>query len=339
MQNTQTTQQQMKVAVVSSIAFSFIFTLLIWFAGERLVAFPKLPDQGASWYYWKLAEPTFWTRLSAWGLYLVHQVSIWGLIYYAQRQKVKYTAGLHRFNILALAVNALFIILHFIQSHIWYDGLAQDVSIWSSQISVVILLIAVLLMENPRRGLFFGKRAPISKEVVRIVRKYHGYFFAWAIIYTFWYHPMEPTPGHLIGFFYMFMLLLQGSLFYSRIHVNRWWTFVQEFLVLIHGTIVAVFQGADLWPMFAFGFGAIFIITQMHGLGLSRGAKIGLTVLYGAAALAIYSQRGLVATNEIIRIPVIDYVGVFILAGIVGGGLWVVRRGKAFMTTANHPQH
>ncbi|ARN73328.1 hypothetical protein [Oceanicoccus sagamiensis] len=25
------------------------------------------PDQGDFWYEWKLAEPTFWTRFTAWG--------------------------------------------------------------------------------------------------------------------------------------------------------------------------------------------------------------------------------------------------------------------------------
>ena len=53
------------------------------------------------------------------------------------------------------------------------------------------------------------------------MRKYHGYVFAWATVYTFWYHPMENTAGHLIGFFYMFLLLLQGSLFLTRIHINK----------------------------------------------------------------------------------------------------------------------
>ena len=37
----------------------------------------------------------------------------------------------------------------------------------------------------------------------------------------------------------------------------------QESAVLVHGAIVAVFQGNGMWPMFAFGFGAIFILTQL----------------------------------------------------------------------------
>ena len=274
----------------------------------------------------KLPFPTFWTRATAWGFYLAHQLSIWGLIYYAQKQRPKYTTGLHKVNLLALGVNAVFILLHFAQTHIWYDGLAQDVSIWSSQISVIILLIWVILIENPRRGMFFGKKVPISKEITRFARKYHGYFFAWATIYTFWYHPMVTTPGHLFGFLYMFLLLLQGSLFFTRIHVNKWWTLVQELTVLFHGTMVAVMQGNNLWPMFAFGFAGMFVITQMHGLGLSRGVRLTILLAFIGAALLVYNGRGWVNLNEIVRIPLIEYLSTFALAGIFALGLWLVRK-------------
>ena len=37
-------------------------------------------------------------------------------------------------------------------------------------------------------------------------RRYHGYYFAWAIVYTFWYHPMEATTGHLIDYVSVFVL-------------------------------------------------------------------------------------------------------------------------------------
>ena len=43
-----------------------------------------IPDQGALWYYWQLAEPTFWTRFPAWSLYGLHQLGLWGLIAWAQ---------------------------------------------------------------------------------------------------------------------------------------------------------------------------------------------------------------------------------------------------------------
>jgi hypothetical protein len=313
-------------AMWAGVAFSALLTGLIWLLGDRLAAFAKLPDQGTLWYFWKLAEPTWITRLSAWGLYLVHQIAIFALIRKAQRENTRYTGGLHPVNVQALAVNGVFAVLHLIQTHVFYDGLAQDVSILSSQGSVIVLLVWVLLMENPRRGLFFGKRAPLHKDIVAWAKKYHGYFFSWAVIYTFWYHPMESTQGHLIGVFYTFVLMLQGSLFFTRIHVNKWWMAAQEVLVLVHGTLVALQQGTGIWPMFFFGFAMLFIVTQMHGLGLSRGMKAFFTVLFGVAVALVYSERGLAQLNEIIRIPLIDYLSVFVLAGLIGGGLWIARR-------------
>jgi hypothetical protein len=217
-------------------------------------------------------------------------------------------------------------VLHLIQTHLWYDGLAQDVSVFSSQGSVIVLLVWVLLMENNRRGMFFGKKLPLGQEIVRWARTYHGYFFAWAAIYTFWFHPMVSTPGHLIGFIYMFLLLLQGSLMYTRVHVNRYWTLTLEVMVLVHGTLVAVAQGAGLWPMFFFGFGGIFVITQMHGIGLKLWAKVLILATYAAAVIGVYSQLGWDRLNEIIRIPFIDYLAVLLLAGLIGGGLWIARR-------------
>ena len=308
------------------IIFSLLVTLLIWQLEPLLDTIKLSPDQGASWYYWKLPNPTFWTRATAWGFYLLHQFSFWGLIYYAQTRLKKYSTKLHRVNYIALGVNAFFILLHTFQTHIWYDGLAQDVSIWSSQASVVILLVWVLLMENNRRGMFFGKKLPLSKEIIRFARKYHGYFFSWATIYTFWYHPTIATSGHLIGFFYMFLLLLQGSLFFTRIHINKWWTFVQEVLVLIHGTIVAIYQGNNLWPMFAFGFGGVLVITQIHGLKLPKWVRSTALFLYISLALLIYNDRGWANLNEIIRIPIIDYLAVLILAGLIWTGLWITSK-------------
>lgn len=309
------------------VVVSLLFTGIIWLAGGWLKDVYLLPDQGPTWYVWKLPNPTIWTRTTAWGLYLLHQVAIWGTIYYAQTRVKRYSAGLHGVNIAALGINALFIVLHFIQTHIWYDGLAQDVSIFSSQGSVIVLLVWVLLMENQRRGMFFGQRLPIAKSITQAARKYHGYVFAWAIVYTFWYHPMESTSGHLIGFIYMFLLMLQGSLMFTRAHVNRWWTLVQEAMVLVHGTLVAWMQsGPDgLWPMFFFGFLGLFIITQMHGLGLSRKVRWALFLAYVGLVTIIYSWRGMGYVDEVIRIPVIEYLSVVVLALLIGLFVWLGR--------------
>jgi hypothetical protein len=324
--NTLESPRAARIALWGGIAFSVAFTALIWWAGQRLVSIPHLPDQGAAWYYWKLSVPTFWTRFTVWAFYFLHQVTLWGLIYYAQTRVKKYTKGLHPVNLWALGVNAFFILLHLVQTHIWYDGLAQDVSIFSSQGSVILLLVAILLMENQRRGLFLGKKVSFAKRIGSFARKYHGYLFAWATVYTFWYHPMENTPGHLVGFLYMFLLLLQGSLFLTRIHLNKWWTLTQEVAVGVHGTLVAIFQGMGLWPMFAFGFAGIFILTQMHGLGWSRLVRWLVAGVYIAAALLVYSSRGWAQLNEIVRIPVIEYLLVFVIAGLIALGLWIAGR-------------
>ncbi len=312
----------------AGVVFSLVFTGVIWWAGNALQQVQHSPDQGPAWYYWQLPRPTAWTRISAWGLYLLHQVAIWTMIAYAQSQRLRTIGGLHRINILALGVNAGFILLHFAQTHIWYDGLAQDVSIFSSQGSVIVLLVWVLLMENPRRGLFFGKRAPIPTSITDAARKYHGYIFSWAAIYTFWYHPMENSAGHLIGFGYMFFILVQGSLFFTRIHANRWWTLILGLLVLVHGALVALMQaGAQgFWPMFFFGFLGIFVITQMHGLRLSAGARWLIMAGYIGLVIAVYQVRGWEHLNEIVRIPLIEYAAVAVLALIIGGGVWIARR-------------
>ena len=70
------------------VLFCAVLTGLIWLLGDRLAAFPKLPDQGTLWYYWKLSNPTWVTRLSAWGLYLVHQIANFALIRKAQRAQL-----------------------------------------------------------------------------------------------------------------------------------------------------------------------------------------------------------------------------------------------------------
>ncbi len=324
-----------KIALWAGIAFSLAFTVIIWLAGERLNAIPLLPDQGPLWYEWKLPpdQVTFMTRLSYWGLYAIHQIAFWGLIYYAQTRVQKYAKGLHTVNLMALGLNALFIVLHFVQSHIWYDGLAQDTPVWSSQGSVILMLCAILIIENKRRGMFFGKKAPISARVTDFARKYHGYLFAWAIVYTFWFHPMVNTSGHLLGFLYTFFLMLQGSLFLTRMHVNKWWMLTQEVSVLFHGTMVAILQGSGIWTMFFFGFLGIFVITQMHGLGWSKTVRWLIGLGYIVSALLVYNWKGWEYLNEIVRIPIIEYLVAFLMAGLVALGIWIADRFRKLPST------
>ena len=144
---------------------------LMFIAGPYSEHIEFLPDAGPTWYYWKLPDPTMFSRLTAWVGYGLHQISLWCLIYWAQNQRPGYVKGLHPVNLIALAANAFFVVLHILQTRFWYDGLAQDTSVMASQGSVVLMLVMILIMENRRRGMFFGVRAPIAESVGAIVRR------------------------------------------------------------------------------------------------------------------------------------------------------------------------
>jgi hypothetical protein len=278
-----------------------------------------LPDQGIDWYYWKLAEPTLGGRLSAWTLYLAHQVAIWGLIARMQSLPRRPGGGLGPLNWLAIGVNALFILLHIAQTRWFYDGLAQDTSVMTSQGSVVLLLVMVLVFENQRRGLFFGRRLHWLQQPGAFLRQYHGYYFAWAITFTFWFHPIEDNPGHLLGLLYMFLLLFQGSIARTRYHSNRWWTVLLECFVAVHGGIVAYLsQGTGVWRMFLFGFLGLLIVTQVHGLGLSRRWVLFTALLYLTAVALAYRGEG-TGFLAVVRIPLVEY-GLALLLGLIIAG-------------------
>jgi hypothetical protein len=286
------------------------------------------PDRGDMWYFWQLSDATVWTRLSVWIPYCIHQVAIWYLIAGARDERPRYIFGLHRFNVWALGINAFFIFLHILQTKLFYDGLAQDVPEWSALGSVTIMLFLVLLMENGRRGLFFGYKIRPMFSVGQTLRQYHGYFFAWAIIYTFWYHPVEMTAGHIAGFIYMSLLLLQSSLFFTRYHTNRWWTMFLEVSFVIHGALVAFYimntgQHA-FWSMFLFGGVLVFLVTQLHGLGLSRPKRWVLAAPF-LAALAIWYGSNPDYLSVLWRVPAILYVGTFICFGLIWVGMQSLR--------------
>ena len=80
-----------------------------------------------------------------------------------------------------------------------------------------------------------------------------------------------------------------------------------------------------MWPVFGFGCGGIFVITQMHGLGWPRWVRGVVLAAYLAGVLAVYAPIGWARLSEVLRIPLIDYAAVFLLAGIIGGAIGLVR--------------
>ena len=91
-----------------------------------------------------------------------------------------------------------------------------------------------------------------------------------------------------------------------------------EVLVIFHGALVAVLADNDSWAMFFFGFATIFVVSQMHGLGWSKGLRWFFVIAYSVAAFFVYNARGWdVFFAEFFRIPVVEYGLVFILALLV----------------------
>jgi hypothetical protein len=301
-----------------------IFTVLIcvgiallgtWLLQFELEAPP--PGDVGFFYEWQLANPTFWSRATIWIGFIVHQLLIWVTIWYAREKYTQYTDKLRPVNYWALAINAVFVILHYVQTAVFYDGIAQDIPSWTAQYAVIMMLFVILAMENKRRGLFLGRKLHFRKEFYRWLREYHGYAFSFAVIYTFWFHPMVPTWGHLLGFAHVILVMVQGSLMFTRMHLNNRWKFLLEILVLPHAALVALNQGGGLVYMFLFGFLAMFIITQMHGIGLKPWVKRVFYAGFLLSVLFTYTVlREPFQVNEVIRIPVIEYGMVFVMYGL-----------------------
>ncbi len=314
------------------LAFCAFFMAMVMLFGVTSDGSTFPIDKGDMWYYWQLSNPDVWTRLSAWVPYALHQIGMWYLIARAQQERPKYIMGLHWFNVWAIALNVFFVLAHIVQTRFFYDGIAQDVHESSSMMSVILMLLMILLMENNRRGLFFGFKLKPLFSIGETVKRYHGYFFSWAIIYTFWYHPVELTSGHIAGFAYISLLLLQGTLFFTRFHINRWWTVSLETLFAIHGALVAYFimtesQGLSAAGMFLFGGMATFMICQMHGLGLSLRGKLLISAPM-IVAMAIFYTLFPEGVGNVARTPMIMFAGTFIMAIIV----WVLMKSAALVS-------
>jgi hypothetical protein len=275
------------------VIFAFSFVFLIWALGPNLKHFTDILIQrnDLSWYYWKLPTRDFWGMNIAWTMYLANQISIWAIIYFAQKNQFGFknatSRNLSKYTLYALTITVTFVFLHLVQTQLWFDGLAQDVPILTSQGSVIVLLSIVLIIENQRRGLFLGRKAgkPFTASVAAFFRSSHKYIFAWALIYTFWFHPMATDPQLLSGFFYMFLLFTQLMLAWTPLHLDKRWIILLESYVAIHAVIVAawnskLFGGAEIWPMFFTGFAFMFVFTYMYAARVSR-------KIYGLV-LAIY---------------------------------------------------
>lgn len=334
---------KIRTAFIIGVISAFVLTILIVLFAPGLTHFRQtlLPDAGAAWYYWKLPSVNIMATISMWLFYGAHQVLCWYFIWKLQHEKHDLQReNIGKYNMALLIVNGVFSVLHLIQTQLFYDGLAQFVPVSSSQYSVIVMLVFMLILLNGVRGLFFGKKVPLSHKAVYGIQKTHGYYIAWAIVYTFWFHPTESTWGHLLGFFYMFLLMLQMSLAYTKIHTNVKWVTVLESLVALHGTVVALVAGQKLWSMFMFGFVMMFMVTGMYGVVKLKRLRIAFSAIYLAAAVIVYSGvlgtgHQLSSIHQIFWIPVILYGLVFVFVGLYFVAMKLISGIKGTKTAGN----
>jgi hypothetical protein len=119
------------------------------------------------------------------------------------------------------------------------------------------------------------------------------YIISWALIYTFWFHPMGTDPQLLTGFFFMFLLFTQMALAYTKVHLDLRWIVVLQSWVAIHALFVAFyntifFGNTDMWPMFFSGFAFMFVFTYMYALNVKRNVKLLVTAAYILLVAFIY---------------------------------------------------
>lgn len=291
-------------------------------------------------YPFRLPVTTNGALISAWLGYILHQSGQFYILATALKAKaegtLKWTEG--KYNPYASAMlylNIVFIGLHVIQSHIWYDGLASSVPEVTALGSVVVMLVMVYLVEIPRRGIMFNKfpvdrQKPLIKAFTDFMKKYHGFVASFGIVYDYWYHPLDVTAGHYTGFLYIFLLFWQSSLVYQVEHKNRYWTVFLEAFVCLHGFVTAIFQGGTLWMMFFFGFTWCFVLTQLWGVpvvqsyltsaqDLATGRKRYWIVLLSsvlsflAVTLVVYGLLNRITTvYMVLFIPLMMYITGFI---------------------------
>jgi uncharacterized membrane protein len=73
----------------------------------------------------------------------------------------------------------------------------------------------------------------------------------------------------------------------------------------------------------------MFIVTQMHGLGLSKTVRWGLGLAYVASILAIYSlTEGVAKAYMVTLIPLVEFILVVIVSALMMLLLWFISMGK-----------
>lgn len=218
----------------------------------------------------------------------------------AMEESPKYSTEWRWFNWWMLYVNAIFISLKIITNFFTYNALSSHLPLWFGQGTVFNILVMVLAMQVPVRGMCLGKckrgcgcgsvtvcTGDMWTEMAMFIRKYHGFYFAFGVTNDWYYHPMEATPGHLLGIVNDLLIFWQSISIYTPAHRNKWWCIACEFCVMLHGPLIAIGRGGGA-GMFGFGFVTVFMLSGQWGLPLKNYERVGLLVICVAMCLCNY---------------------------------------------------
>jgi len=105
----------------------------------------------------------------------------------------------------------------------------------------------------------------------------------------------------------------------TKVHNNVYWKVALEVLVMFHGTFVAISTNNAPWAMFLFGFAAIFFITQIYGINLSKKQILISQLSFLVITIIVYllPGRSFSDINEVVRIPFIEYLLVFVFVYVI----------------------
>lgn len=159
-------------------------------------------------------------------------------------------------------------------------------------------------------------KGKIFNEMAFFLRKYHGYYMAFGVTNDWYYHPMEASPGHLTGMANDLLIFWQIVTMYTPAHRNKWWCIACEFLVTLHGPLIALGRGGGA-GMFGFGFTVVFMCSGQWGLPLSKATRFVMLVFCITMVLCNYGYGwssgfgdipvGWKDLNEVTRIPSLYY--------------------------------
>ena len=341
----------LRIGVVFSLTLLAVTKLL---GGRLRRNFPRLPVwRGVLWYRWKslpsqdALEFSPFTGInfpyslkvrakSAWIGFALHlafvfTMIIWAEIRYSNNQGhncpiptspnwCDWITTLELPHYIFLVGTGVFMLLHLLQTHLKYDGIAQDTAELCPIIGTVLSLVVLALMQQTERGLVFGYglEGETFTALTNIARRFHPFVLGWDIVFTFWYHPMEGGWHHLPGFFPLFCILIQGCLLFTAAHLNPIWRVGLELMGFPHAIYIEyTHPDRCRWKMFLTGVLVTPLVVHFHIFKISVATTIVLFVGYFSLVVFLYRNMPWKRWREPLHFPIAIFSLIFLVYGIL----------------------